>query len=125
MLGTSLVALVLCAIGCGYDGPKLTVDELKAALDDPARAVHVIDVRPAALYRKGHVPGALSIPRERLDRDRVLELTRKGEVAVYCTCGRNALPTVKQLQAQGVAVILVAGGYKKWEAAGYPTETGN
>jgi rhodanese-related sulfurtransferase len=46
-------------------------------------------------------------------------------VAVICTCGRKALAAAKQLEAQGIEVIFVEGGYKKWEAAGYPLARSN
>ena len=118
-------ALVAAAVaGCGYDGPTIEVDELKAALDDPGREVHVIHVRPGSLYRAGHVPGAVNIPRGRI-RARIDEIAAlDGLVVAMCTCGRNALATCKELKQSGIELTLLVGGMKEWKEAGHPVETG-
>jgi rhodanese-related sulfurtransferase len=122
---TLLALAVLAGAGCGYDGPMLTVQELKAALDDPERAIVVIDVRPASQYAKGHVPGSRNRPLTEIERWSGGLSAVRDEVAVICNCGRSALAAAKQLKQQGTAVILVKGGYQEWIAAGYPREQGD
>ena len=117
-----LVALPLLATtaGCGYDGPMLTVHELKAGLDDTSRTIHVLDVRPPSQYAKGHVPGAINLPLEKLGEKTEDITALEGEIAVICNCGKGALAAAKQLQGRGIPAALVKGGYKEWTAARYP-----
>ncbi len=45
----------------------------------------LVDVRPAAEYRAGHIPGSRSIPIEQLARKRgAPKLPRGKEIVVYC-----------------------------------------
>ncbi len=124
IIGCLSIAVFLTVLGCGYSGPKFSVHELKAAMDDPSREVTVIDVRPAVLYRKGHVPGSKNCPLEKLDEKAADIAALGGEVALICTCGRNALNGVKRLNDRGIKTIFVVGGCKEWKKAGFPVEVG-
>ena len=84
-----LVAVSLTVLGCGYSGPKFSVQELKVAMDDPSREVTVIDVRPGVLFRKGHIPGSKNCPLEKLEEKRADIASINGEVALICTCGKK------------------------------------
>jgi rhodanese-related sulfurtransferase len=117
LLAGALFSLVAAA--CGYDGPMLSVQELKSGLDDPSRKINVVDVRPPSQYAKGHVPGAINLPLEQLDEKAGTITALDGEVAVICNCGKGALAAAKKLRDSGISVTLVEGGYKKWTAAGY------
>jgi rhodanese-related sulfurtransferase len=113
-------AMLASVSGCGYDGPIMSVEELAAALDDPHRRPTVIDVRPRSQFAKGHIRGARNYPLAGL-KGKVADISSiKGDVAVICNCGKNALAAAKQLRESGITVTLVEGGYKKWSAAGYP-----
>ena len=62
---------------------ELSFDELARRIDDPD--LHVVDVLPRASFAARHLPGALSIPLEELDREAPRLLPdRDVEVAVYC-----------------------------------------
>ncbi len=124
LLTAVLVALFGVA-GCGYDGPEITVQELNATLGDSERETTVIDVRPKNQFEKGHVPGARNYPLEVLPQESERIASLKGDVAIICTCGRRSLAAVKQLATKGIKSILVEGGMKKWEAAGYPVTKEN
>lgn len=92
--------------------------------------VIVLDARPEIFHRLGHVPGALSLPREdfagacaRL-RDR-LEGARDGWLVVYCSsrsCEDSKLvrKALMDLGFRRVSVFL--GGWAEWSAAGLPEE---
>jgi rhodanese-related sulfurtransferase len=119
-----MAALLISPAGCGYNGPKITVQELNRALDDSSRNITVIDVRPAIQFKKGHIAEAVNYPLEELEKYKEAIRAVKGDVAVICTCGKKALAAAKRLAKDGVSVILVEGGYKKWEGAGYPLDKG-
>ena len=49
-----------------------------------AGGAQLVEVLPAKEYEEDHLPGALSIPLKRLDRDAVATLDPKRPLIVYC-----------------------------------------
>jgi rhodanese-related sulfurtransferase len=85
--------------------------------------VVLLDARPAAEYRAGHLPGAVSIPVEEIEQH-LSELPPNKEVVAYCRgpyCVM-ALDAVRKLRASGRKARRFAEGYPEWRAAGLPTE---
>lgn len=83
--------------------------------------VTLVDVRPAAEYDAGHLPGALSIPLPELRR-RLPELPRDAEVVAYCrgpycTFARDA---VALLTAAGFRARHLDLGVPDLRALGHP-----
>lgn len=85
--------------------------------------VTVLDVRPAAEYEAGHVPGArhlslaeLASQLDELPRDQTIVAYCRGP---YCTLSQRA---VEQLQRHGFQVARMADGYPEWKRAGLPVE---
>lgn len=118
------IAVVLClaTAACGYDGPSLDVAALKAKLDADPNALRVIDVRPRALFDKGHIKGARNIPLEEIGVH-LAELAGSGKpLAIVCTCGKRSLEAVKKLNMRGTSPFLIVGGMIEWEKAKYPVE---
>jgi glyoxylase-like metal-dependent hydrolase (beta-lactamase superfamily II)/rhodanese-related sulfurtransferase len=97
------------------------VDELRAQLQ--AAPLQVLDVRRPGEYAAGHVPGARSIPLDRLRED-TAALDRSRPLAVVCASGYRSSVAASLLQSLGFANPLynVVGGTSAWVAAGYPTE---
>lgn len=90
-----------------------------------AGEVVVLDVRPAAEYAAGHIPGALSIPVEEL-ADRIAELPADADVVaycrgVYCVLAHDA---VRLLSARGRRAVRLADGMLEWRLANLPVATG-
>jgi len=90
----------------------------------------VLDARSVEDYAAGHVPGALSLPREAFYETLAeLEplLSREELVVTYCSgpeCD-DALAIARWLREQGFAqVALFVDGFEAWRRAGYPVETG-
>jgi ArsR family transcriptional regulator len=86
--------------------------------------VVLLDVRPADEYRAGHIPGAVSVPVDDLER-RLVELPADREVIAYCRgpyCVM-AYEAVQKLRAHGRAARRLVDGFPEWRAAGLPTET--
>jgi hydroxyacylglutathione hydrolase len=89
-----------------------------------ADAPLVIDVRQAAEYEAGHLPGALPIGAGDLP-DRLDSLPRDRPIATICASGYRASVAASLLRAAGFPrVAWVAGGLSTWEAAGYPVAYG-
>ena len=87
--------------------------------------VTVVDVRPAAEYAAGHIPGAISIPIEELAQ-RLAELPPGIEIAAYCRGPYCvfAHEAVRVLGAAGRGARRLAGGMPEWRLAGLPVSAG-
>lgn len=84
----------------------------------------LVDVRTPEEYRNGHVPGAINIPVQELDR-RLAELSgyRDTELVLYCETGMRAGYAERMLQQQGFTQIRsLDGDMAAWRRAGLPAE---
>jgi rhodanese-related sulfurtransferase/DNA-binding HxlR family transcriptional regulator len=84
--------------------------------------VIVIDVRPEAEYRAGHIPGARSIPPRKLTRE-LAALPADVEVVAYCRgpyCV-YADDAVRELRKRGYESRRLEDGFPEWRRAGLPT----
>jgi rhodanese-related sulfurtransferase len=107
----------------GGEVEEVSRDELlrRAAIGD----VTVLDVRPAAEYAAGHIPGAVSIPVGQLGR-RLAELPEGTEIVAYCRGPYCvfAHDAVRLLRARGRQARRLAGGLPEWRLAGLPVAVG-
>lgn len=85
--------------------------------------VVLIDVRPEAEFRAGHIPGAISIPLEQIPAA-LPRLGRAAEVVAYCRGPYCVLAAeaVRDLRAAGLRARRLADGFPEWRAAGRATE---
>jgi rhodanese-related sulfurtransferase len=87
--------------------------------------VSVLDVRPTAEYDAGHIPGAISIPLDDLER-RLSEVPRDQPVVAYCRgpyCVL-AVQAVELLRRHGFAARRLRDGFPEWREEGLPVEVG-
>lgn len=85
----------------------------------------VIDVRPEAEYRAGHIAGAVSFPLAGLGR-RLTELPKDREIVAYCRgpyCVL-AVEAVARLRARGFRAVRLEAGVADWRARGLPVAVG-
>ena len=90
-----------------------------------AGEVLVLDVRPAEEYRAGHVPGAVSMPIEELER-RLSGLPRDREIVAYCR-GPYCLfsvEAVELLRRKGLRARRMEVGLPEWRERGLPVAAG-
>jgi rhodanese-related sulfurtransferase len=84
----------------------------------------VLDVRPEDEYRAGHIPGALSVPLERLEAC-LEKLPRGREIVAYCRgpyCVL-AVEAVEILRSHGFQATRLDDGVLEWGARGYDIAT--
>jgi rhodanese-related sulfurtransferase/DNA-binding transcriptional ArsR family regulator len=86
----------------------------------------LLDVRPRQEYAAGHLPGAVSMPLDELER-RLKELPRKAEIVAYCRGPYCAFApeAVRTLRARGFEARVLEGGLPDWAAGGLPVESGS
>jgi rhodanese-related sulfurtransferase/DNA-binding transcriptional ArsR family regulator len=85
--------------------------------------VTVLDVRPAEEYAAGHLPGAINVPVDRLEKY-LSKLPKRKEVVAYCR-GPYCLMSfeaVEKLRQRGFKAKRLENGYPEWRAAGLPVE---
>ncbi|HVF20530.1 MAG TPA: metalloregulator ArsR/SmtB family transcription factor [Mycobacteriales bacterium] len=103
---------------------QMTQAELSRRLRDGDLVV--LDVRPAAEYRAGHIAGARSLPIDNLRR-RLREVPADAEVVAYCRgpyCV-YADDAVRALQRRGRRAVRLEDGYPEWLRSGFPVEQGD
>ena len=76
------------------------------------RGVTLVDVRTAAEFARGSLPGAINIPVDEL-RERRDEIDA-GEVVVFCQVGQRGHVAAQLLSRGGVDVANLDGGYATW-----------
>jgi phage shock protein E len=104
-------------------GERLAAPEAQVVDGETARElvkkgdVKVVDVRTAVEFEEAHVPGAINIPYDELDR-------RHGEIGppttavmVYCRKGNRAAIAAETLRALGFSKIYNLQRYSAWRAA--------
>src|SRR5256714_494334 len=100
---------------------QLSADELAQRLE--RGDVVVLDVRPVAEFRAGHIASARSAPVDELDK-LVGELPRRREVVAYCRgpyCV-YADDAVRLLRSRGLKARRLDVGFPEWRRAGLPIE---
>ncbi|MFA5043765.1 MAG: metalloregulator ArsR/SmtB family transcription factor [Kiritimatiellia bacterium] len=87
--------------------------------------VTMLDVRPKEEYMAGHIPGAVSIPLNELQK-RLEDLPRHREIAAYCRgpyCVL-AVKAVEMLRKKGFRAIRLEDGVPDWRARGFKIAVG-
>ena len=98
--------------------------ELAARLK--AGDVVVLDTRPRAEFRSGHIAGARSVPVTEL-RGHLRLLPKDAEVVAYCRgpfCV-YADDVVRDLRRRGFRARRLEDGFPEWKRAGLPTAAGD
>jgi rhodanese-related sulfurtransferase len=94
----------------------IQAESLRQMLSSPA-PVRVLDVRSAAEFATGHVPGAVNIPMEQVESR--MEDLPQGPLVLICESGKRA-EIVAGWLAEEHDVTLLEGGARAWRNAGYP-----
>ncbi len=87
------------------------------------RGAQLIDLRPAAEFKRGHILGAINAPYPRLDEQLAALRKNHGDkpVILYCALGSNSPGAGAKLRGAGFQeVYLIAGGLNAWESASMP-----
>lgn len=82
----------------------------------------LIDVRSPALYAKGHIPGAINLPRGKMTVRKMAEWPEGTLFVVYCA-GPHCNGTDKaalRLGELGLPVKVMIGGVTGWIDEGFP-----
>ncbi|WP_163014094.1 rhodanese-like domain-containing protein, partial [Streptomyces sp. S1] len=95
----------------------LGTDEARTRLHE----LTVIDVRTPGEFASGHLPGALSIPLDRIGDalPEIREAADRGEVLVVCASGARSESACRTLAGHGITAATLAGGTGAWADGGH------
>ena len=100
--------------------PEIDVDELERLAE--SGTVRILDVREDWEFRRGRVPGAVSVPLGRLTAQ-AAGLPRDKPYAVICEHGNRSLAATEYLLSQGFdGAASVRGGTAAWARTQRPLE---
>ena len=104
---------------------ETTPEAVRDRLGDGAPFV-LVDVREAAEWDRGHLPGAVHLGKGVIERDieaAVPDLDTP--LVLYCGGGYRSALAAESLQRMGYTdVTSMDGGWRAWTEAGYPVEDG-
>jgi len=101
-------------------GKRLSIPEAVRLIND--RDPLIVDVRPAADYKRGHLLNALSIPFAKLE-ERIGELgkDKARPVLLYCALGGSGAEAAAKLRTLGFSEAYpLSGGMNGWLGANLP-----
>ena len=102
--------------------PEVTATGVKEDKENGSDFV-LLDVRDEDEYRAGYIPDAVHVTRGMLEfsvEDYIPDRDQK--VVVYCAAGSRSLLAAKSLREMGYTdTVSMAGGYRGWSTAGFPT----
>ncbi|MGD0019435.1 MAG: rhodanese-like domain-containing protein [Candidatus Limnocylindrales bacterium] len=102
--------------------PEIGVDELDELIR--SGTVRVLDVREEWEFRRGRVPGAMSVPLGRLTAQ-MAALPRDKPYAVICESGSRSLAAAEFLLGRGFeGSVSVRGGTGAWARTNRPLDRG-
>ncbi|MFT3914917.1 MAG: rhodanese-like domain-containing protein [Anaeromyxobacteraceae bacterium] len=114
------VVVVAAVLGSGAalaDGPAARLVDGAEAHRLVKEGVKVVDVRTAPEFAAGHVPGAVNIPFDEIER-RAAELGPPGtKVLLYCRTGRRSGIAAEALRAKGYTNLFDLQAYDRWVAS--------
>ena len=111
LVAIALVGLFVLSRGAsgasgGLDGPSA-----RKLVDEGAR---LVDVRTPAEFRERHLPGALNVPLQALER-RLSELGPKdAPLVLYCRSGNRSALAASMLRAAGFTAVHDLGAIDRW-----------
>jgi len=77
--------------------------------------INVVDVRLAEDYAKGHIPGAVNLPKDKWDTFAELEKNTINVIYCYSHVCHLAANAAAKFAAQGYPVMEMDGGFKSWQ----------
>lgn len=101
-------------------GKRMSASEAVRLIND--RDPIIVDVRPVADFKRGHLLGAFHAPAAKFD-DYVGQLARDKArpVLVYCALGGSSGTVVEKLRKNGFAEVYpLRGGINAWTMANLP-----
>lgn len=110
---------MLKALFGGFSTPSLTIEEYRQDYVDTQQAHQLIDVRTVQEFKQGHLPQAINIPLDELDK-KLSKISKSKPVIMVCASGARSGRATQQLQKAGYENVQnLKGGTTRWRMAGH------
>jgi rhodanese-related sulfurtransferase len=123
---TSLLAVLVIAYSLRErvkSGVPVSNNELTALVNSDAAVI--LDIRPSAEFKAGHLVDAINIPYERINTDlATLEKYKTKTIIIVDKIGQYAGVVGRQLAKEGFAVRRLSGGISEWQNQNLPLVKG-
>jgi rhodanese-related sulfurtransferase len=86
--------------------------------------VTIVDVRLPTDYAKGHIPGAINLPKGKWHTLNGVRRDRPAVVYCYSQTCKLAAAAAMEFASHGINVLEMEGGYPAWTDLGLPVEQG-
>lgn len=118
-LAAVMLALTINEVhGTLTGGKRLGALEAVRLIND--RDPVIVDVRPAADYKRGHLLNAVNVQLNKLD-DSAGQWSKEKPILVYCALGGSSLTAAEKLKKSGFAEVYpIRGGINAWLGASLP-----
>ncbi len=103
----------------------ITLEDLLEMLENKVD-FKLVDALAKAEYEKGHIPGAINIPLDELEKSAKQKLKKSDTIVVYCAsyaCHASTKTAKKLLNLGYEHVLDFKGGKRWWQHAGFEFET--
>ena len=115
--GFDIITPLIVAIVTGYlffIAKSVNInDELKEARKTDGAVI--IDVRSSDEYAQGHIPGAINIPVDDIERVSSIIADKNAPLFTYCLRGSRSIRAAKTLKAMGYSKVISMGGINKYK----------
>ncbi len=120
LLLVSGLALFLPTLSTLISGRGLSPTEATIWMN--RRKAGVLDLRPEAAFKAGHLPGAKHVPANEIAaRVEKLKLDRKNPLILVCETGIHSRKAISEVKKLGfIEVGTLDGGVQAWQAAALP-----
>lgn len=118
-----MVVMMILGSGCGGANPastgkatyrQVSSDEARKMMETESSYI-IVDVRTQREYAQGHIPKAICIPNEDINKEPPSLLPDKEqEIFVYCRSGRRSKEAAQKLAGMGYKNIIEFGGIIDW-----------
>ena len=96
--------------------------ELKGMIER-GEDINIIDVRLPEDYSKGHIPGAISLPKDKWDTFSGLSRDKTNIVYCYSQVCHLAAAAARCFAEHDYPVMELEGGYEQWQKYNFPSES--
>ncbi|WP_100642723.1 rhodanese-like domain-containing protein [Alteromonas facilis] len=126
LLSAIWVALVIMLVYSYISSAVSPIKEVSthdATLQINKQDAVVLDIRPPAEFKKGHILGSRQLKPEEIREGNFSKLEKHKDkpIVIVCAMGHSARKTASQLSKAGFAqVSVLKGGYGAWTGAGLP-----
>ena len=96
--------------------------ELKQMMDSNGN-ISIIDVRASEDFAKGHIPGAINLPKQNWSDHSGLRYDMVNIIYCYSEVCHLAAAAANEFVDHGFAVMELEGGFEEWQHYNMPIET--